>query len=79
MFVYGTGGLSTNGSEAFSGSTKYDNGAYVSNNNDPSKPTTNNGFANSALRFKASGSDPIYGNFTTVQPPAIQLMPQIKY
>lgn len=30
-------------------------------------------------RFDASKSDPIYGNSNTVQPPAIVLIPQIKY
>ena len=29
--------------------------------------------------FNASKSNPIYGNSSTVQPPAIQLIPQIKY
>lgn len=29
--------------------------------------------------FNASRSNPIYGNSSTVQPPAIQLIPQIKY
>lgn len=29
--------------------------------------------------FDASKSNPIYGNSSTVQPPAIQLIPQIKY
>lgn len=31
------------------------------------------------INFKASDSNPIYGNSNTVQPPAIQLIPQIKY
>ena len=33
-----------------------------------------NGFS-----FNASRSNPIYGNSTTVQPPALALIPQIKY
>jgi len=33
----------------------------------------------SYLKFDASHSSPIYGNSTTVQPPAITLIPQIKY
>lgn len=33
----------------------------------------------SGLSFDASRSSSIYGNSTTVQPPAIQLIPQIKY
>ena len=39
--------------------------------------TTSQGSASTL--FKASKSNPIYGNSTTVQPPAIQLIPQIKY
>lgn len=31
------------------------------------------------LAFDASLSNPIYGNSNTVQPPTIQLLPQIKY
>ena len=31
------------------------------------------------IRFNASLSNSIYGASTTVQPPAIQLLPQIKY
>lgn len=31
------------------------------------------------VNFDASRSNPIYGNSSTVQPPAIQLIPQIKY
>lgn len=33
----------------------------------------------SAILFNAKSSNPIYGNSTTVQPPAIALIPQIKY
>lgn len=29
--------------------------------------------------FKASDGSPVYGNSDTVQPPALQLIPQIKY
>ena len=31
------------------------------------------------MLFDASKSNPIYGNSTTVQPPAIQLIPQLRY
>lgn len=31
------------------------------------------------VNFKASKANPIYGNSNTVQPPAIVLIPQIKY
>lgn len=31
------------------------------------------------VKFDASRSNSIYGNSTTVQPPAIQLTPQIRY
>lgn len=31
------------------------------------------------LEFNASRSNPIYGNSTTVQPPSLQLIPQIRY
>lgn len=37
------------------------------------------GFYNSGVEFKASRGNPIYGNSTTVQPPAIVLVPQMKY
>ena len=40
--------------------------------------TTGN-FKQLKLCFDASRSNPIYGASTTVQPPSIQLLPQIKY
>lgn len=37
------------------------------------------GWGGATWEFDASKSNPIYGNSSTVQPPAIQLIPQIKY
>ena len=37
------------------------------------------GFANNRLNFDASLSNAIYGASNTVQPPALILLPQIKY
>ena len=34
---------------------------------------------NRTIYFNASASNPIYGNSKTVQPPALQLIPQTKY
>ena len=35
--------------------------------------------SNNILRFDASRSNPIYGRSDKVQPPALQLIPQIKF
>lgn len=40
---------------------------------------TGTGFYFTSIVFDASQSNSIYGNSTTVQPPAIQLIPQIRY
>ena len=45
------------------------------NNSIPSGTT----WGGATWEFNASKSNPIYGNSSTVQPPAIQLIPQIKY
>jgi hypothetical protein len=53
---------------------KYSTGTtnrFVINGNVPS--------ADYGLDFKASRSSPIYGSSTTVQPPALTMIPQIKY
>ena len=42
-------------------------------------PNCNNNASESGLRFDASKANSIYGASTTVQPPAIVLIPQIKY
>lgn len=58
-------------------------GALTITNVNLSKATmpegTASGFYNSTLRLDLSSSNSIYGNSTTVQPPAITLIPQIKY
>lgn len=43
-----------------------------------SQPTVSGGI-DCAVAFNANRSSPIYGESSTVQPPAIQLIPQIKY
>lgn len=42
-------------------------------------PNCNNNSSESGIRFDASKANSIYGASTTVQPPAIVLIPQIKY
>lgn len=44
-----------------------------------SETQTDAGFFNTAMRIRLSTGNPIYGSSDTVQPPAIQLIPQIKY
>lgn len=43
------------------------------------QPTTSKMNRNKTLKFDASRSNSIYGNSTTVQPPAVKLLPIIKY
>ena len=38
-----------------------------------------NNAASCIIAFNASDSEPIYGNAKTVQPPALSLIPQIRY
>ena len=45
---------------------------------DMAAATGSDGWEDASLSFDASKSSPIYGNSSTVQPPAIQLIPQIK-
>ena len=54
------------------------NGAFVANGAH-GKVTVTGETSLGADYFDASKSNPIYGNATTVQPPAITLIPQIKY
>ena len=59
-------------------SQSYNSGAfykYVNHNRGMTNTSGNGG----ELYFSASNSNPIYGASSTVQPPAICLIPQIKY
>lgn len=47
--------------------------------NEMAQPLTDNSNRNVTLKFDASRSNPTYGKSTTVQPPALTLIPQIKY
>lgn len=74
-FTWGIYGQSY-GSGAFKADNTISNGAYVSL---PSATSGSRVWYVSPLDFKASRYDTIYGNSTTVQPAAIQLIPQIRY
>ena len=50
---------------------------YITNGGESGMGTGGNN--KKTLNFTASRSNSIYGNADTVQPPAIQLIPQIKY
>ena len=63
--------LSANVTGVFQGSNLVNNCASVDNY------TNTQGYM--TLNFNASLSDSIYGSADTVQPPAINLIPQIKY
>lgn len=59
------------------------NGAFSTNKQNYAQylknPAMDDGAPANGINFNASESSPIYGNSNTVQPPAIQLIPQIKY
>lgn len=67
-----TGVASGGRGESWSGAFKY---AGVDQHVDANGSGASQHYAN----FNASWSNPIYGASTTVQPPAIRLIPQIKY
>ena len=57
-------------------------GAFVKSTKDGEHATANNGgteYYHVNVRFDASDSNPIYGASATVQPPAIKLIPIIRY
>ena len=56
------------------GATKYN-----SDGNADYHPSSSTVLYDARIIFEASRSDPIYGNSTTVQPPALTLLPCIKY
>lgn len=56
------------------------NGFFAQNDNDGFTSNVGNGATYGATIYvSAQNSNPIYGNSTTVQPPAISLIPQIRY
>ena len=72
-FIY-----SLNGSGAMDGA----HGAFVSGGNLSKFESTsgvNSAWYDFIASFNASRSNPCYGNAETVQPPALQLIPQIRY
>ena len=57
-------------------------GAFIKSTQDGGRATANNGgstYYHVFVRFDASDSNPIYGASSTVQPPAIKLIPVIRY
>ena len=57
-------------------------GAFIKSTQDGGRATANNGgstYYHVFVRFDASDSNPIYGASSTVQPPAIKLIPIIRY
>jgi len=60
---------------------KIDNpsGAFSSSGSTYDKPPYTDTSGGSILKFKASSSNSIYGNSSTVQPPALTMLPCIKY
>ena len=52
---------------------------YVGSERVSNFPAVGNGSGAGSFGFDASKSNAIYGNSTTVQPPALQLLPQIKF
>ena len=57
----------------------YTNGAFYSTSNSVNGSPASEWSAHPIIKFDASRSSAIYGNSDTVQPPALQLIPQIKY
>ena len=61
-------------------SNPFESGAlYYSNAGEARQLVLQDGSAKSTINFNAAKSNTIYGKSTTVQPPAIALIPQIKY
>lgn len=57
-------------------SLKYNSGEVYANN---LAINTGNTFKNDTMEFNANTYSPIYNSSKTVQPPALQLIPQIRY
>ena len=67
----------------FVNGTPTKNGAFSSTSYTAAQPYDGNvdqpNMGRIALNFSARNSNTIYGNSSTVQPPALQLVPQIRY